>query len=174
MPTTSVVPTVITYLTDRWRALSTLGTATPPVRVFLGPEVSGEFAPLALYVGLADPEGFVFGQSAGEMTGASSIQEWASMPAGPRNENLTIQCHIEAWSGDTDTRTAMLAAYGVLAAVENDLRSDVSLGGTFQFQLPGPTNHRLRWHQGGESAGPSSGAACRIGFDIQVFARLSS
>lgn len=168
MPLTTVAPTLVTYLVDRWRALSTLGTATPPVSVFLGPELSEGFATLALWVALDDPQSFQFGQSPGEMVGVLSTQEWASMPAGPRDEHLTIQCLAEAWSGDTDTRTAMLNAYSIVAAAENDLRSDVSLGGGFQFQLPGSTNHRMRWHQG------DGGAACRIGFDVDVFARIGS
>lgn len=157
----SCVPAVVTYLVNTFTAASTLGAASPPVVVRTGPQL-GSFAPLVLWVAIDDP----YGTQGGVPAGAHSEQEWAGMPARLRNEVVDIYCCAEAWSGGTDTLTAMNAAYGITAAVETLLLADVGLGGNVLFEFPGFTGADLRWHQG------DGGCAAQVLFRIAVKARL--
>lgn len=163
-PPTSQVPAVIGYLIDTFTAAATLGQATPPVSVRCGPELSGDFTQLTLFVGVDDPTSLEQGSPP---TGATSDQAWVGMGARARDEDLTVYCTAEAWSGDTGTRAAMNAAYGVVAAAEALLLADVSMGGLALYQAPGSTGHTLKWQQG------EGGLAAHVTFRISAKARLN-
>jgi hypothetical protein len=164
MAATSQVPTVIGYLVDTFTAAATLGTATPAVAVRCGPALSGDFSLLSLSIGVEDPATVENGDT---VNGASSDQTWVGMGARTRDEDLVVFCVAEAWTGDSgDTRAAMVAVYGILAAVENLLGADTYLGGLSLFQNPGSTGHTLKWRQG------QGGLAAFVPFRIAVKSRL--
>ena len=163
-PPTSQVPNVIGYLIDTFTAAATLGQATPAVSVRCGPELSGDFSQLVLFVGVDDPTSLEQGTPP---TGATSEQVWVGMGARARDEDLSVYCTAEAWSGDTGTRVAMVAAYGIVAAAEAVLLADVSMGGLALYQAPGSTGHALRWQQG------EGGLAAHVTFRIAAKARLN-
>jgi hypothetical protein len=160
MAATSQVPTVIGYLVDTFTAAATLGAATPPVSVRCGPQLSGDFSQLALFVGVDDP-------TQSTPTAATSDQTWVGMGARARDEQLSVFCTAEAWSGETTTRDAMDAVYGIVAAVETLLLADVYMGGLALFEAPGSTGHTLKWQQG------EGGLAAHVSFRIDVKARLN-
>lgn len=170
MSSTTAVPATIGYLVDTFTAASTLGAGTPPVAVYCGPQLSGDFAQLALYVAVDDPTAMLRGN---DLTGASSNQQWVGSGATrKKDEQLSVFCTAEAWSGDVGTRAAMVAVYGIVAAVEDVLRLNAtsgSLGGTAQLlELPGSTGHSLRWLQG------EKGIAAHVLFRIDFKARIGS
>jgi hypothetical protein len=163
MISSSAVPAVIGYLLDKFTADTNLGAASPAVAVRCGPELSGDFSQLALFVGVDDPTLLPAG---GAPTGATSDQTWVGLGARARDEQLSVFCTAEAWSGETGTRAAMDAAYGIVAAVETSLFTDVSLGGQTLFQFHGSTGHTFRWEQG------EGGLAAHVLFRIDCKARL--
>jgi hypothetical protein len=159
---TSAVPAVIGYLVDTFTAASTLGAAATPVSIRCGPELSGDFSQLALFVGVDDP---TLSPSSPPVA-ATSNQTWVGMGARARDEDISIFCTAEAWSGETCTRAAMTAVYGIVASVEALLAADVYLGGMALFQAPGSTSHTLKWLQG------EGGLAAHVSFRIDAKARL--
>lgn len=163
---TSVVPAVINYMVTTFTAANTLGAATPPVSIRLGPFLTQAFSQLTLWVGIDDP----YGTQPGTPTGAVHDQVQVGMPSGWRDETASIFCCAEAWSGSTDTLTALNAAYGILAAAENVLRINVGLGDSTgrRWQFPGVTGGTLRWHQG------EGGAAAQVLFRVDYKARIGA
>ena len=160
--TTSRVPDVVGWLVDTFTAAVTVGGATPPVSVFCGPVLTGDFAQLALWVGSQDPPL----DNTQSIVAATSNQTWVGLGARARDEDLTVWCYAEAWSGDTTTRDALTAVYGIVAAVEDILRLDANLGGNVQYINPGSTGHVLKWRPG------SGGLGCGIQFQIVARARI--
>ncbi|MEZ0072270.1 hypothetical protein [Planotetraspora sp. GP83] len=58
-----------------------------------------------------------------------ATQDWAGLGAGAKDEVLTVTCAAIAARGDTDIKAARDTCYRVLlAAVENQLRANKSLG----------------------------------------------
>ncbi len=114
MTITSRVPALIDYLVNLFTADATLGTAPAPgtVTVYDGPATTGLDPPLKLFVGLTDPD------NKGIEPAADFTQSWAAIGRRGRNEQVTIHCVAEAWSGTDDIRTLRVAAYGIVAAVE--------------------------------------------------------
>jgi hypothetical protein len=166
MTSTSAVPDVIGYLVDLFTADATLGAASPPVTIRCGPQLSGDFPQLALFVAVDDPTAMLRGDN---ITGAVSNQVWVGPGARKRDEQLSVHCTAEAWSGEVNARAAMLSVYGILSAVEVLLHTNVYLGGASQVvELPGSTGHTLRWLQG------EGGLAAHIQFRIDVKARIGS
>ncbi len=157
---TSRVPDVIDYLVAAFTAAATLGAATPPVAVYDGPIATRAPEQLILWVGLRDPD------SEEMETGAESTQEMVGQGGVHRNEHLTIPCAAESWSGGTDIRTERLAAYAIVAAVEDLLRRDASLGGLVLFVDPGVTDSELTQNN------TNTGAIARVAFNITAKARI--
>jgi hypothetical protein len=163
--TTSRIPAVIDYLVNLFTAASTLGAATPPVSVIDGPQVNADPGPLALWVGVQNVD-------AGETVAdtASSVQTWAGLGRMARNEELTVYCVAQAWSGSDDVRPLRLQAAAMVAACEDLVRNDASLGGI--VSTPGNaavTNQQ--WQQGPGLSG-DRGMAVRITFEITAQARI--
>jgi hypothetical protein len=159
---TSRVPAVLDYLVTACTASAQLGASTTaPVTVYDGPPTTALNAPLSLYVGLTDPD------SEGGEVAADTAQAWAALGHQARNEQVTVHCVAEAWSGTDDIRTVRLAAYGITAAVEDIVRNDSSLGGT--VTVPGNaavTAMTLAQNN------TDRGAIARISFEITAQARI--
>lgn len=156
---TSKVPAVIDYLVATFTAAATLGQATPPVSVYDGPFLQQTPTTLNLYVGLSDPD-------ADEPVGANSEQTWAALGKQAIDEQLSVHCCAEAWSGDTALQPARVAAYQILAAVETIIRGDVMLGGLVLFCEPVAGGAELRQDQ------TDLGARVKVLFRIDAKARL--
>lgn len=155
MTTTSRAPAVID-------ALVALFEATPAldgVKVVDGPLVTGDPLHRAVFVGYdGDPD-----NDGGEAVTFS--QEWASIGQKAKNETFTVQCAVAAWKGSTKVRPVRVLAYDLLAAVEDTLRADPSLG------MPPPTI--VAFASGSLiQAQRKSGIECRIPFQIAVQTRI--
>jgi len=158
---TSRIPALIDYLVTLFTADATLGAATPPVTVYDGPATTGLDAPLKLYVGLTDPDSDVIEPA------ADAAQGWAALGRRGRDQQVTIHCCAEAWSG-TDTIQAMrLAVAGITAAVETLMQADTTqFGGNALFPDPGITGLALSQNN------TSTGAIARQAFDLVFRTRI--
>lgn len=156
---TSKVSAVIDYLVTTFTAAATLGQAPTPVAVYDGPFLAQTPTQLNLYVGLTDPD-------ADEPIGANSEQTWAALGKQAIDENLTVHCCAEAWSGDTNLQPARTSAYGIVAAVETIIRNDVMLGGLVLFCQPVAGGAELQQDQ------TDQGARAKVLFRIDAKARL--
>ena len=160
--TTSRVPAVLDYLVTLFQGAATLGQATPPVTVIDGPNPTADPGNLTLWVGvddIANPE-----PAAGDST-----QAWAGLGHQARNEQIIIYCTAQAWSGDDNVRTMRVAVAGIVAAAEDLVRNDASLGGT--VSTPGNAAvTAIRWQQGPGVTGGRMGA--RAMFQITAQARI--
>jgi hypothetical protein len=130
--TTSRVPALIDYLVTTFTAATTLGAATPAVLVFDGPPTTGDPAPLALHVGMDDAF------SGNPPVSASSEQTRQGLGLGRREETVTVHCAAVAWAGTDGMKTVRLAAFAILAAVEDLVRGELShFGGAGDLATPG-------------------------------------
>lgn len=162
MPTvTSRVPALIDYLVTLFTADPTLGTATPPVQVFDGPATTMLDAPLKLYIGWTDPD------NTGNEPAADSVQEWASLGRRARNEQVTIHCCAEAWTGIDTVKTVRDSVTGITAAVETLMQADTTqFGGNVLFPDPGLTNVSL------PQDNTTTGGQARQTFDLVFKCRI--
>lgn len=160
--TTSRVPAVIDYLVTLFSAAATLGQATPPVTVIDGPDPAADPGTLTLWVGVDDI-------ASPEPQAADSAQSWAGLGHQARNEQVTVFCVAQAWSGDDNVRAMRLAVAGIVSAAEDLVRNDASLGGT--VSTPGNAAvTAIRWQQGPGVTGGRMGA--RATFEITAQARI--
>jgi hypothetical protein len=157
--TTSRVPALIDYLVATFTAASTLGQANPPVAVYDGPQTTLAPAQLVLWVGLDDPDTDL------APSAAAFEQEWAGLGKQARNEISTIHCVAEAWTGADDISGMRVAAFGIVAAVENIVRTD-PFSGLALFPDPGVTGGELRQNN------TTAGAQARVSFQIVFKSRL--
>ena len=163
MTTTSRVPAVIAYLVATFQAASTLGQASPQVNVIDGPMVTADPGPLALWVGVDDI-------TSPEPTAADSAQVWAALGHQARNEQITIYCTAQAWSGSDGVATMRAAVAAIVSAAEDLVRNDASLGGT--VSTPGNAAvTAIKWQQGPGLTG-TRGMAARAVFEITAQARI--
>jgi hypothetical protein len=162
MPTiTSRVPALIDYLVALFTNAATLGAATPPVTIFDGPPTTELDPPLALYVGLSDPD-----NQAAELA-ADFTQSWGGLGRQARNETSTIHCCAQAWAGTDDLKTVRTSAYGIVAAVEVLMASDsTQFGGNVLFPAPGLTAGSLLQNN------TDRGAIARVAFDLIFQSRI--
>jgi hypothetical protein len=125
---------MIDYLVTLFNAAGTLGAATPQVTIYDGPAVSELDPQLKLYVGMANPD------NPGEVA-YDSTQTWAAIGRFGRDEQLTIHCCSEAWSGDDNVQTVRRACTAITSAVEVLMQADSSqFGGNVLFPDPGMSN----------------------------------
>ena len=162
MPTvTSRIPALLTYLVTLFQGSALLGQATPPVTVYDGPPTTALDAPLALYVGLTDPD------SDAAEPAADSVQAWAALGRLGRDETITVHCCAEAWSGVDDIATLRTSATGIVAAVEQVMQADTTqFGGNILFPDPGITGLALLQNN------TQTGAVARLAFDLVFKARI--
>ena len=161
MTVTSRIPALVDYLVTLFQNAATLGQATPPVTIFDGPATTELDPPLALYVGLPDPD-----NPAAE-TAADFTQEWAAIGRQGRNETITVHCCAQAWSGTDDVRTVRLAVTGITSAVEVLMQADATqFGGNVLYPAPGFASGSLTQNN------TQQGAIARIPFDLVFRARI--
>ena len=158
---TSRLPALTDYLVTLFTAAPTLGAATPPVTICDGPLDTDLDAFLKLYVGWTDPDNL-----AGEPAGITQ-QTWAAIGRMGRNEQVTIHCCAEAWSGADTIQAVRLAVTGITAAVETLMQSDTTqFGGNVLFPDPGLTNVSLVQND------TDRGALARQTFDLVFRCRI--
>ena len=168
MTTTSLVPAVIDYLVTQATASASLGASpSNPVDIHDGPLLTADelVRPLHLYIGWDSVSG------AGEPTG---VQSWPVLDkARTKDEDGTIVCTAEAWTGDTVMKTARDSCAAVVAAVELLLRGngatgpgDATMGG---LVLWSGVDH-MTWYP---QQSPN-GAVCSCVFTIVFRARLTT
>lgn len=163
MTVTSRLPALMDYLVTLFTNAATLGAAAAPntVTVFDGPQVTELDAPLKLYVGWTDPDNL-----SGE-PGGDTVQSWGALGRLGRNEQVTIHCCAEAWSGVDTIQTVRLAVTGITAAVEVLMQSDTTqFGGNVLFPDPGLTNVSLPQNS------TDKGALARQTFDLVFRCRI--
>lgn len=157
---TSRVPATIDWLIDTFTAAATLGQATPAVAVYDGPAARYGEEPLELWVGVDEPD------ADDAPIAATGEQMWAGLGAMRKDETFQVYCTAVAWSGDAEIRPVRIAAYGIVAAVEDIVRGDASLGGNILVTLHGVTGLALR-----QTNGPD-GAMAQVQFRIDCKARI--
>ena len=158
---TSRIPALIDYLVTLFTNAATLGQATPAVTVYDGPPTTALDAPLALYVGLADPD------NPGTEPAAESVQTWAALGRLGRDEIITIHCAAEAWAGTDDIRTVRVSATGIVAAVEALMQADTTqFGGNALYPDPGIGAIALSQNN------TQTGAVARVAFDLVFKSRI--
>jgi hypothetical protein len=121
--TTSQVPAVIDYLFAKAKASPLLGAASPAVSVFDGvqPPAATQSLPQVLWVG-ADPT-----QPDGVF--ADGTQSWPILDhARTKDEDGTVTCSAQHWSGDPSVKTHRDGAAAIVAGVEELLRGDGKTG----------------------------------------------
>jgi hypothetical protein len=161
MTITSRVPALLDYLVDLFTNAATLGAATPPVTIFDGPPTTELDPPLALYVGLSDPD------SDAAEPAADFSQTWGAIGRQARNEVTTIHCCAQAWAGTDDLKTVRVAATGIVAAVEVLMQSDsTQFGGNVLFPAPGVAAGALLQNN------TDRGAIARVQFDLIFRSRI--
>jgi hypothetical protein len=166
MTVTSRGPAMLSYLFALFSGDATLGgpivngAQTGPVAVYDGPPTTLLDPSLKLYVGLTNPDDTT-GQAAYD-----SIQSWASLGRRARNEDLTIHCCAEAWSGDDSIPVSRTACAVITAAVEMLMQADISqFGGNVLYPNPGFTNLAAPQQNSG-------GGLVRQAFDLQFMCRI--
>lgn len=115
-------------------ALVALATAAldddEDVRVYDGPEPTDEYPPVEVVIGDA-------GLAAGAEGETSSFQqEWAGIGKQSKTETGQVFCSVTAWSGRADIGSLKAArdrAFGVLALLEEPIRTGGDLGGVALF-----------------------------------------
>lgn len=169
MTTTSQIPAVIDYLVTAAKASASLGSsASAPVTIHDGPAVTDDLLtePLHLYIGWDQPTG-------GGVP-AEAVQDWPVMDhARTRDEDGTIVCTADAWSGDTTAKTQRDACKAIVAAVELLLRGDTLTGGPGDASMGGlvmwsGVSGPYEWYP----RQTPEGAGCACVFRITYQARL--
>jgi hypothetical protein len=159
MPVTSRVPALIDYLVGIFT--TALAAATPPATVYDGPVTTDDAQGLVLWVGMDDPDG------QGAPLSATSSQTWAGLGKLARNEEITINCVAEAWSGVDNVKSQRDAVYAVVAIVEELVRTDAAqFGGNALFADPGMTGMDLRQNDTG------TGGQARVSFQLTFKSRI--
>lgn len=86
--------------------------------------------------------------------GSSGQQAPAGLGNQSRDEQIDIACYIDSYSGDIDTATRRNAAFTILAACENALRADDTLGGVVNvYAQIGAYTERLEQTETGLAVG---------------------
>lgn len=108
---TSAVPGAIDALLTRWRALPGL----EGVQVLDGPPTGDQSDAEYISVGWQ-------GAESGDLA-AESQQDFAYAGARTRDENFTIGCWIDTWTGDKDVGARRRRAYELYGVLEDSLRA---------------------------------------------------
>lgn len=113
----SAIPAVIDALVERATA------ALPDINVYDGFGIPGDLDEDALMIGVDAPS------SPGSANSAGSSQTMAVLGTDrARDQTGSVTCAALSWNGDADQKAARDAAYAVVAAVEDLLRTDPTLG----------------------------------------------
>jgi hypothetical protein len=115
-----VATTVLPALIDA--IITTARTALPNVDVYDGFGVTSDPAEDVLLVGVDDPD------AATDSFAGYARQEWAHANYTARDEEGHVVCAASSWRGSGDAKAARDGAFATVAAVENALRTNSSLG----------------------------------------------
>jgi hypothetical protein len=162
LSSTSRIGPLIDYLVNAFSNAATLGAATPPVLVFDGPPTTADPAPLALHVGMDD----LFSDQAPTSATSEQIRQGYGQH---RQETVTIHCAAVAWAGTDDMRTVRTAAFAIVAAVEDLIRTDASkFGGNADQGSPGVSGGTLQQNN------TAQGAVAQVTFTITFISFIGS
>jgi hypothetical protein len=154
---TSLIPAVIDALVTQAKA------ALPNVTVIdgLGPDFSepGD----VLMVGAENPLSLDGGRPE---AAASAQQSWAHAAGRARDERGTVSLVATSWNGDGNQKQARDACAVMVAAIENLLRADPTLGVSGVIVAEFGTDINLQQMQG------DMGAAALISFSISYHGRI--
>jgi hypothetical protein len=141
--------------------VSTAKTLMDPNAVYRGPgRPSDDSQPNVLFVGINDI------YTADWTVGGNSNQSWATLGAQQRDDNGEVWCTAYSWNGDSDSDAAMNTAYGTVAALENALRADVTMGNVPGVLWVGVSSTELRETQ------DSGGARAQVIFTVAYRGRI--
>lgn len=151
----SKVPAVIDWLLTMVRALQ--ATSLLGVDIYDGPKLDSSANGRRLFVGY-DVEGIA----------AEGDQEWASMPktGSARAERMTIRCVAESSTGQTDMKGRRDDAFAIVAAVEDAIKNDPTLGGAVTYS-------NLGAHIEVRQPETTQGAICTVFFGVYYYARFN-
>jgi hypothetical protein len=155
----SKVPGLLTYLITLFTGAPSLQAQqlgdAQGVTVYDGPPTTGLDAKLKLYVGLTDPD------SDAIEAAATWVQARGDLGQMTRDEQVTVECCAEAWSGTDDMATVRAAVFGITAAVETLIRADATqFGGNAALAAPGFAAGQLLQNN------TTTGAVARIPFQL--------
>lgn len=154
---TSAVPAAI----DALVSIATAAYAESKILIIDGPPTVDMSAPDVLTIGW---------QPDTSDQAAASVQTFASAGARRRDEELSIDCWLSCWTGDSDAAARRQRAYELLAVLENALRAtDTSptaptLNGTVLWSQLSSVVLKQIWTDQGVSVG--------LAFSINCHARI--
>lgn len=154
---TSAVPAVIDALVTLSRA------ALPGVTVIDGSGTDFGTAGNYLLIGVDDPDRL------DSQFAADAEQSWGPIGNRARNEVGNINCVAYSWTGNTDQKAVRDAAYATVAAVENLLRNDPTLG------MPTVLLEGAQFgttQQLAQSQVAATGSSARLNFQVHFSARI--
>lgn len=164
----SQAPAVIDYLVTTGQASALLGTASPPVVVVDGPNVTEDTLAnqRLLWIGYdrANP---------GETVVTTDL-DWPNVDhARTLDEQGEITCTAEYWSGDTTTKANRDGCAAIVNAVATLLKGDTATGGPGDTTMGG----LVFWSRVSATAWPqrqqSDGMAVLCIFKIAYYARVA-
>lgn len=151
--TTSRAPAVI----DALVALCGAAPGLSGVKVHDGPQPTSDPLKAVVCIGWDGDEG--------NDEAVQSTQEWAGLGARSKDEALQVTCAAIAWHGSTTNKPVRDRAYELVAAVEDALRANPSLG------FPPPTVVALATGNAFQQQ-TGSGAQCRVVFTVAIKTRI--
>ena len=157
MSTGSAIPLVVDALIATFAAAG--------LQAIDGPGISDAELPLAVYVGMGDPDSDQIAEA------ASGDQQWAWLGHVQRDEMVTVHCRIVAWSGDSDPAAMKRmrdAAFGAFANVGAAIQSVPNFGVAVVLNVTDVGGIRLYQVQDSDA-----GTRADIAFDMTCKARLS-
>lgn len=159
MSTTSRIPTTIDAL------VTFAQTSLPAITVQDGPPL--DWGNIKLPSGSANESQMLFiGADPDDDIGAVGQQDFNAAGAVSRDERFLITCTAWAWAGSVDIKGRRDEAFAIVAAVEQLIRSNVSLGGAVLYsRMAGVSRYSPRQQ--------STGAAVVVVFAVEARAYLT-
>lgn len=151
---TSAISDVITALVAQAKA------ALPSIDVIDGEGITLAPESNMLLIGVTDPD------ASDDSIAATATQTWAHANHTARDEAGEILCAAVASNGDADQTTARTNAFATVAAVENMLRANPSLGLPTLLWTSFGTRIRLSQNQSDQ------GAIAIVYFQVEYRARI--
>lgn len=169
MSSTSAVPALTDWIVSTTTASPLIGARNPdPVTVYDGPIMLEQWPNYCLWVGC--DEAFLMPNGPGYALAAESTQEWVGAGNRTRNDHPVIHCVADCWFGDGQIKAVRDGAYGILAAVEEWLRTNVKLIGSGVNGEPDPGVTNEKFYPAWTNKGPRGVLA----FDLVFFARIGA
>lgn len=160
MSTSSRIPAAL----DGLRAAVTAALGAT-VTVVDGPPL--EWAPLKLPTdAVSERQVLLVGAMPGDDSAAEAVQDFSAAGNVARDELAVIHCTAWSGAGDQDIKGRRDEAFAIVAAVEQAVRTDPTLGGAVLYAGP-VTVTRTGLRQG------QRGPDCVVEFDVQVRSYLS-